>query len=129
MSSTQGFFDDILGVENMTAFVVSTPAIEIQSGGTVCSFNTSLPASPMVFVGVYNGLTSALYINGGAARQSSNVTAVSNLTGLTLGSFKGGIDYLNGKIAEIACWNRVLTATELETLAQYAGQLYGIAVT
>jgi hypothetical protein len=54
--------------------------------------------------------------------------ATSGCTGLTIGCYVGGGAYSNSTIAEVAAFNRVLTAGEKTNLMTYAGARYNISI-
>lgn len=84
-----------------------------------------------VIVTVYNGASSAIYVDNDTATATGTTTAGSNsaLPGLRLGTnSSAGSNWLDGEIAEIGVWNRALSAAEISLLAHWYGARYGITV-
>jgi hypothetical protein len=88
-----------------------------------------LVTDPMSIVAVFNGANSFLLQNTSntdAGRNSPG--AVSSITGFTVGNYPGGDLGLNGYIAEVAVYSRVLTDQEIATLNAYASTKYGVVI-
>jgi hypothetical protein len=67
-------------------------------------------------VGTYDGATMKLYVDGSqkaSAAQTGAVTQSSNA--LTLSSLSGSSEFFNGRLDEVAIYNRALSATEVQT--------------
>jgi hypothetical protein len=75
----------------------------------------------------WNGASSALYVNGTLQTAPGNVGANSWSPG-TLGASQTGTQGLNGSIAEVVAFNKILSATDRTRLARYLGGRYGITV-
>jgi hypothetical protein len=127
-STIEGFFDDIVHGETMCAYVDSTLGgrLIVQYGGSMIT-TTFVPQAPMVGTCTFNSPLSSVYVNGGPPLNVGPITQLNTFTGLTVGSTQGGGHALNGQVAELAFWNRILAAWELEMLALYAKQRYLLA--
>ncbi len=84
-----------------------------------------------VILTVYNGASSAIYVDSHTATATGTTTTGSNsaLPGLRLGTNSGASgNFLDGEIAEVAVYGRALTAAEITALTRWYGTRYGITV-
>ncbi len=84
-----------------------------------------------VIVAVYNGASSAIYVDSHTATATGTTSTGSNsaLPGLRLGTNSGASsNWLDGEIADVAVWTRALTAAEITALTRWYGTRYGITV-
>ena len=90
---------------------------------------TTVVTGPSIMIAVIDGLNSRLYTN---ANNETDTSAGSNPFGgsITIGSFIPAtpVYSINGRIAEIAVFNRSLAGIEARELNLYATARYGIAV-
>lgn len=66
------------------------------------------------FVGVFNGASSIIYLNGSSDATGSTLT-INSGTDLNIGA-NSGASFYDGMIDEVGVWNRVLTSDEVSTL-------------
>ena len=83
---------------------------------------------PTVVAAVFNGASSAIYINSSTANITGSDTA-GGLTDLVLGNYNQIVSgvlpgYLTGKIAEVIIYSRALTSTEITKVMTYAQTRY-----
>jgi hypothetical protein len=76
--------------------------------------------------GLYNGVSSALYLNSSSTPAASGNANPNALTQLYIG---GDTAPLNGKVAEIVVLNRLASLQDRQAFTFYAGLRYGLAVT
>lgn len=88
-----------------------------------------LNSSPRVLAGIFNGASSSVQVNSNLATVGNAGTGSATRTGLTIGaSAVSHAGPLNGKIAEIAIFNRALSQSEIQSLEMYAAQRYGLTI-
>lgn len=98
----------------------------VDAGTTL--FGTNNSASPQAFCGVFNGASSALYVNNSQTANASGQSGATNLTGTTgIGSAVGGV-FLNGKIAEIIIDAASDSAATRATVFAYFAARYRLSV-
>ncbi len=78
-------------------------------------------------VGVFNGASSKIRLNGGAGTAGDAGTASPG--GFTLGTFVGGSQVYQGDIAEFIVYSRVLTLVEINDIGNYLATRYGLTWT
>jgi hypothetical protein len=86
--------------------------------------NTTIP---QVVIGVYDGVTSTIYVSAKTAKASGNAGG-NGFTDLTLGYWSSGGTGLSGKIAEVAVIGAALTSNEVANLLTYFGNRYAIPI-
>lgn len=115
------------GVETTNRLVFQQQNVEwrIYGGGLLVDgeFDTNVHS----FVGVFNGASSSLYVDGSTAGASGNVGSKS-LAGITLGaSSNQTAAFWDGLNSELAIVNRIATASEInQVLAQWETD-YGVS--
>jgi hypothetical protein len=80
-----------------------------------------------VWCGVFNGASSALYVDNSQTAVVTGNPGAAALTGLSIGSTAGD-NSINGEIAEVVIYSGALSAPARQAVFQYLGQRYGIAV-
>ena len=105
--------------------------IELFSSGEGFAAGGSLVAGtvpvtgPSIIATVFNGASSAQYVNGSLTPSASGNGGASGIIGLTLGSgYTQGGQFLNGKIAEFMAFNGALSQATISTIFQYGGRRY-----
>lgn len=86
----------------------------------------AIGANAQVIIGIFAGASSALYMS--AATPVTGNAGADGRTGIVIGAAGNDSAFWDGNIAEIAVWNRALTAAEVTKLLQYTADRYGIAV-
>jgi len=123
----QQFFGD--GGTNTTGPFWTGSAWAYYAGvASVVSSNVS--RAPHVFAVVFNGASSALYIDGSQtaiANGSAGANGFGSAPPLIVGS-DGVAEHLNGKIAEFLVYSAALTPSQRKSIFTYLGARYGIAV-
>lgn len=114
------FFGD--STNNVTLFV-SSSVWSIFAGSVVASANGT--STKQAFSGVFNGASSALYINSSASAAASGNAGASNPAGTEQIGSSGGANFLNGKIAEVIIYNTAHSTTQVSQILRYLGGLYG----
>jgi len=84
-------------------------------------------ASPRVYGAIFNGATSQTFVSANTA-SATGAAGTAGATGITLGSTHNNASYWNGKLAEIAVYNRVISASEISQLNAYLGTRYAITI-
>lgn len=79
-----------------------------------------------ILCAVYNGTSSAGYING--ALKSSGNAGTSGMTRLKLGSSGSNTEYLQGDIAEIIVYNTLFTACWRAKVEKYLSKKWGVVL-
>jgi hypothetical protein len=79
-----------------------------------------------VFYGVFNGASSAFYVDGSLV--ASGNAGTSGFNGLRISGYTGSIALLNGAIAEMYCYSSNLSATNRSSVTRNLGQKWGITV-
>jgi hypothetical protein len=77
--------------------------------------------------GVFDGASSSLAANGGTAA-TGNI-GVRAVDGFTIGATRNSDGFLNGDIAEVIAYSRVLNAAERRIVENYLSARYAIAIT
>lgn len=72
--------------------------------------------------------TGAIYVSAKTPVNTGNVGGPTVPTGIVVGAATSIAAFLNGKIAEIAMYNRALSQSEIDQLLEYAGRRYGIII-
>jgi hypothetical protein len=76
-------------------------------------------------IGIFNGASSALYLS--AETPTTGNAGADGRTGIVIGAAGNGTANFDGDLAEIAIYNRALTAAEIDALLSYSNR-YGIAI-
>lgn len=114
-----------------------SPAILINSTNiAVRGDNGSLASAsggftgPSVITAVVNSWAPSLYLGGTLIQsQTAGGTPGSLNTKAAVGTYRiAAANYLNGYIAEIICYQRVLSTTERQTVERYLGKKWGLTV-
>ncbi len=123
----RSFTDGILTTNKAAMYQDVTTGNLAMHGGTPLVSSTSTANQYLVLTGVFNGATSALYVNGTSAATGNAGT--NSLTGLTIGSnFNGGQTYLAGDINEVLLYSGALTAAQITALNRYLGARWAVTV-
>ncbi len=101
-----------------------------QSSGVTASGVTLSSASFIAAVMKPGDVSGSLYSNGNLAVSTGSVGTATTPTSITVGSnyASASSGFLNGKIAEIAIFNRALTQVEIQSIYAYASARYGITI-
>jgi hypothetical protein len=113
MCMTGSSSGNYIGYLNSTTFGVW------RYGGTAIVTTTSLPTTGAWHHVAYvkNGSNKYLYIDGSQAATSTATTNTASSTTINAGRTTSGADYWPGKVDEVRIYNRVLTLTEIQSLA------------
>lgn len=122
-------FTDGIGASNRAVLytIPGTPPTPRIFAGNEQDAATSYPvASPAAFAAVFNGSSSALYVNtsGNGNVLSAGSSGAESLTGLTLMSFFNQSAFFAGTIVEVAVYSTALSQANVGTLFAYGGKLY-----
>lgn len=121
----QDFFDSIYPNRQQLEFNSGFWSVSAGGAGATQSSNTT--TSPAIFCCIYDGASSALYIN------AISTTAVTgnlggDMNGFTIGAFQDSSLGLNGKVAEIVAYSGHHDTTKRAQVMNYLSARYGIAV-
>jgi hypothetical protein len=117
------FIDSAAGPNRQIVGSDASGNLILYAGNTLNS-TTPTNSKCIVMVG-FNGANTKAYVNGSiTAAISGNVGA--NSSNISVGGRTGG--YLQGKVAEVICYNRVLATNEAIMVNRYLGARYGILV-
>ena len=115
-----------------------SPAIIIQStnvavrgdNGTLATGSAGGFAGPSVITGVVTNWAPSIYVGGALVQsQAAGGTPGPLNTKTAIGTYRiAAGNFLNGYIAEIICYTRVLTSTERQTVERYLGKKWGLTV-
>ena len=117
------------------SFSIRSNGIQINTGSSVVSSdvaNSFLNSGEYAIAIYFNGSNSKVYVNdtdlmfGGSV--ISNTLGTNQLSGLTLGKNKDGINGFSGFISEVAIFNRVIKAGERKEIFNYFSKKYKIAI-
>ncbi len=117
------------------SFSIRSNGIQINTGSSVVSSdvaNSFLNSGEYAIAIYFNGSNSKVYVNdtdlmfGGSV--ISNTLGTNQLSGLTLGNNKDGINGFSGFISEVAIFNRVIKAGERKEIFNYFSKKYKIAI-
>jgi len=87
-------------------YSTSTTAVKYSAGsGISYTVSAGYMATPRIYVVVFNGASSALYINTGTAVSTGNAGANNPSGAFFLGSDVSTSNFLNGKLMEVAIWS------------------------
>ncbi len=94
------------------------------SGGNVYSINTAQDGTWHHFVGMHADGVNYLYIDGVYQGQTVDTAPAPNNNPLVLGARVGSVAPYDGKLDDVAIWNRKLTAAEIKLI--YTGGKLGL---
>lgn len=127
-----GALDNEVMIDGLTqseGLVYNTNTTVSIYAGVSLDYGAGSPIStPMFIGGIFNGASSSIYATSNLASVTGNAGSTAR-TGLTV-----GIDGdqttapFNGKIAEIAIFNRALSQAEIQSLEMYAAARYGLTL-
>lgn len=123
----QAFLDDSAGTSVIYATDTSND-LAIYAGVSLSS--TTVTTNPSVMCLVFNGASSAIYVNDATTAKATGNASGAALVSTVLGDNAGGTTPLNGKIADSAGYAGAHNqATRSAMMAAYAGKRYAISVT
>jgi len=102
------------------------PVLQSQIGGTYRSANTAYVDNTFVIAGLSYANPAGTFYRNGVADGTFSATAQSSTNAWRFGDASSA---LNGDVAELIIYDRVLTAAELEKVNCYYNKKYAIAVT
>jgi hypothetical protein len=91
--------------------------------GSFLDSGTPLSASPTILVGVFNGVTSSIYVSKRSPNMTGNSGTPPSRTGLTVA---GAAAFLNGKVAEVIIYNNILSGSDFTKVLNYLSVRYAI---
>ena len=107
----------------------SSPQMSIYSGATLTDneITGSNPGSFLISRAIFNGISgSSIAVNHGIGSVSGTVGPITG-NGLTLGRNGNSLSgYLNGDVAEVVVYNRVLTPLEYGAIESYLAKKWGV---
>lgn len=121
-SNTNGHIFLHLGTGDVVFWINTANQLSIRRAGTGDIFNSTATYTNtewMHVIAVKNaGTSAAIYVNGvSIAGTFTNQTVVAAASNPTIGTIPGGgANWLDGGVAHMAVWNRVLTQGEITTL-------------
>lgn len=98
--------------------------ITIFSGTSLITYSRPFSTDYFLFTGIFNSTNSQIYEN--TILRATGNAGTSGVTGLTLGARNTLAEYLNGDIAELIFFNRLLTQPETQIVNNYISQKYGL---
>lgn len=122
------FFDDLTGATNRQILLATTPSLVQSFAGSLLS-GTADVTSPAAICTVYNGNSSAIYVNDSATPVVSGASGANGIASLRIGVQNDGISGpLAGRIGTIVFAASALTQTERALLMMYTARQYGLSV-
>ena len=128
-------FDSISTVATNTSIGIKSTAVNLNAGLLVDTGVGSNPASfangkNYIVAAYLNGVKSGAYVNNATTLAGgANVSAGTNqITGLTIGTDKGGSNGFTGLISEVIIYNRPLKLQERKDVMLYLSKKYRITV-
>ncbi len=117
----------LLGLDDFSSGAYAQYRFRFTAGGSVLSHNqgTVYPNTGWYhIVGVYDGTTSEIYVNGvsqGTQSKTGTLTENSNAVNIARNPVvsDGDYRYWNGKLDEIMIWNRALNSSEINDIYNY----------
>jgi hypothetical protein len=125
-TATSGYLYDC-GSNQCVALLGAGPAVSLYNGST--SPSVAVAASTLYsFDTVFNGASSSIALNGGAATTGSPGAGAVTTT-FTIGNFGGGVSSFayQGPMYEVIVNSALLTGAEQTNLQAYLTSLYGVA--
>lgn len=116
------WIDGITAGDRLVQFQENPRAWQMYAGTVVAG--TVSDASPHVVVGLYNGASSKLWVDGGTAVLSGNVGA-NQLTGLMIGAQYNFATPFGGKLGEVEVYAAGLTLAEINQMGPYLATRWG----
>jgi len=107
--------------------ILNIAGVTYLEGSLASISDTTVSSVPTVFVGTLNGASSSLRMSAITPAAIGN-TGTTSLSQLYLGSLYSAAGFLNGKISDVAIYNKTLAADELTALMTYAGARYNVAI-
>ena len=127
-TSTKQFFVDGQGATQRMAIYNHSSATQLSAyAGTDLAPTGLVDGSPMAIGAVFNGASSAVYVNAKTAKitgQAGNNV----ITGIVVGADLTAANLLNGKCCELIYYSRALLQTEITQLLTYLTQRYSITL-
>ena len=116
------------GTSKVQICLRSSALVAARSGGNILVTASSTPTSGWHHVAyTYNGTTHSLYVDGGTPATSTAASdATATPTTVYLGTYNGANELLAGRLDDVRVYKRVLSATEIASLA--AGNQPGTGV-
>lgn len=129
--TTQGgtlvMLDGYEATNRIDIYVTPTPDVNFSSNGGATKITINgATTSPSVLAAIYNGASSTGYKT--AKTGTTGSVGATGLLGLTLGSAYTGANNINGKIAEVIIYSRILTQTEINNVLTYCSARYAITI-
>jgi concanavalin A-like lectin/glucanase superfamily protein len=117
----------LLGLDDFSSGTYAEYRFRFEAGGSVLSHNDGTVNPPTGWkhiVGVYDGSTSEIYVNGvsqGTLSKTGPLTVNSDAVNIGRNPVYGESSwrYWNGKLDEIIIWNRALNSTEVNDIYSY----------
>lgn len=130
--SVYQFFFEFVGAGAIAFYYNGDNNFYALGGGGASEFpaNTSAGSTPSVFGTLFNGASSAIYLNAKTPLATGNAgTAIGQTQGWLSGTdlAPNGSGF-NGKMAEFIFYNRALTTSEINQVLAYIGARYNIAI-
>lgn len=126
-AAQQDYLDGLTTSRHLMFSAITTVNGGIFAGTVLSSTTTLNNAAAKVITGVFNGASSKLYINGGAA-VASGAGGANPINQLWIGSNYLAGNKLTGKIQFVALFNAALSTADMTTFGQYIGTRYGPTV-
>lgn len=106
----------------------ASSGISIDASVQLSAGASSYDGSKAVICGVFNGASSKIFKNNSQTPLVTGNAGATGATGTEVGAEANGSNYLNGKIAEVIIYNKVLALSDQLTVFQYLGTRYNISV-
>lgn len=113
------------------AIVINSTNLAVRGdNGAIAVGSSGGFTGPAVMTGVVNNWAPSVFVNGSLVQsQAAGGTNGTLNTKTAIGTFRiAAANYLNGYIAEIICYTRVLSASERQTVQRYLGRKWGLTV-
>ncbi|MBP7709446.1 MAG: prepilin-type N-terminal cleavage/methylation domain-containing protein [Rickettsiales bacterium] len=129
LSATAQVVLDSISTAYTTSIGLENAAINLNTGTGVDSAATTLSSGTDYVISAYfNNASSQAFVNSASTALAAENTGTNQLTGLTIGTNKGGTAGFTGLISEVIIFNRVLKSQERKDIMNYLSKKYKISV-
>lgn len=125
-TGSAGVFFGSGGASNRSDVDVQTSFAHAYAGSNLTT--TTLVTSPCIITVVFNGASSAIYVNGSLTAVVSGDVGAQSISQTYLGGNNGGGNLLTGKIASVVITRGADTPRQRAEMVKYLGTYYGITV-
>lgn len=127
-SSLTRYYIDGIGASDRAILFQYTQKFSFYAG-TIVPGSVTIDTSPHILVGVYDGASSQLYVDGGSAAASGNIGAQEFLSGIRVGIRQNLTNAHNGSLGEFILYEKVCSLAEINQCAVSLAAKWGISWT